>query len=154
MSILSFSRNAGILIPIMKADIIVLDTRYKALAQVAKQIAEKTGKALGLTNAHCEVYIVDDARMESLALGVRHARHRGITVLSFPAVPGFPRPDIGTMRALGEVYINPGHIIKKKEDFSFMLIHGLLHLAGYDHKEKHDTLAMEAKEKEILYEKP
>lgn len=134
----------------MKADIIVLDARYKAMARGAERIAEKAGKALGLTDAHCEVYIVDDARMEALALEVRHARHTGINVLAFPAVQGFPRPDLGDMRDGGEIYINPGYIKKKKEDFSFMLIHGLLHLAGYDHNGKHDTLAMEAKEKELM----
>lgn len=150
MSSLAFFRDASILIPIVKADIIVLDARYKAMAQSAKQIAEKAGKALRLTDAHCEVYIVDDARMESLALEVRHAHHTDINVLAFPAIKGFPRPDLGDMRDVGEIYINPGYIIKKKKNFSFMLIHGLLHLAGYDHKAKHDTLAMQAKEKELM----
>lgn len=146
----SFLRDAGILIPIVKAAIIVLDARYAAMAQSAERILKKAGKVLGLTNTHCAVYIVDDARMETVALRARHARHTGINVLAFPAVPDFPRPDLGSVRDVGEIYINPGHIIKKKENVSFMLIHGLLHLAGYDHKEKHDTLAMEAKEKELM----
>lgn len=121
------------------------------MARVAERILEKAGKALRLTDAQCEVYIADDAQMEAVAQKTGHAHHGGITVLSFPAAPDFPRPDLQGIKDLGEIYINPGYIKKNNEDFNAMLIHGLLHLVGYDHNGKHDTLAMEKKEKELLH---
>lgn len=134
----------------VKADIIVLDTRYKALTPVVDDILEKAGKALGFSDARVEVYIVNDAQMEEVARQAHHTNHGGITVLSFPATQHFPRPDLYDVRDGGELYINPGYIEKQKEDFSYMFIHGLLHLAGYDHTEEHDTLIMKTKEKELM----
>lgn len=134
----------------MKADIIILDKRHTALARSAKRILEKAGKALPFHDAQCAVYIADDAQMEAVAKEASHPYHEGVTMLAFPADAHFPRPDLHGLRDMGDIYINPGYIQKKKENFSFMLIHGLLHLAGYDHNGKHDTLAMEKKEKELL----
>ena len=41
-------------------------------------------------------------------------------------------------------------IEKDKDDFLFMLFHGILHIAGYDHKQKNDKIRMERKEKIIF----
>lgn len=84
-----------------------------------------------------EVHIVADSFMKK-------------NVLAYPASSDFPRPDLEGYRDMGEIYINPFYIKRQGEDFTFMLIHGFLHLLGYDHTEKHDTLAMEKKEKELL----
>lgn len=47
----------------------------------------------------------------------------------------------------GEIIISDFHVINKKEDFLKLLIHGLLHLIGYDHKYKKDRVVMLEKER-------
>jgi len=47
----------------------------------------------------------------------------------------------------GEVIISDYHIIVKNEDFLKLLIHGILHLLGYDHKKKEERKEMLKKEK-------
>lgn len=70
-------------------------------------------------------------------------------VLSYVAEGGFPRPDLKE-KYLGEIYLNPFYIQINREDILFMLFHGLLHIAGYDHKKKNDRIKMERKEKIIF----
>lgn len=47
---------------------------------------------------------------------------------------------------IGEVVISDYHVIKKGEDFLKLLIHGILHLIGYDHIKKYDKEKMIDKE--------
>ena len=73
-----------------------------------------------------------------------------VDVLSFPFPAGFPHPDVsGTY--LGEIYLNKvfeGQ--KRKEEGRYMLIHGTLHLLGFSHTGKHDTMDMERLENSVL----
>lgn len=41
-----------------------------------------------------------------------------------------------------------GH--SKEREFAFLLVHGILHLSGYDHIQKEDEIIMFAKQDEIL----
>jgi len=84
-------------------------------------------------------------------------------VLAFSArdeadgLPPFIPPPDGVLH-LGEVIISypqaliqaeeHGHPIKK--ELSILLIHGLLHLLGYDHEESEAERKMQAREKELL----
>jgi len=72
-------------------------------------------------------------------------------VYSYPAKKGFPYPGIKA-KPLGEIYLNPGYILKEGEKVEFMLIHGFLHLLGYDHVKKNDTITMEHLEAKLLRE--
>lgn len=47
----------------------------------------------------------------------------------------------------GEIIISDYHIIVKKEDFIELLVHGILHLLGYDHMNKEEKEKMMKKEK-------
>ena len=49
--------------------------------------------------------------------------------------------------ALGEIYLAPQYIRKNKGEVRYLLIHGLLHILGYDHVEKDDRMRMEYEEK-------
>lgn len=121
----------------MEVEITVLDNRYADYASRLKNTIVAAAAHMGVTQAHTEAYIVGNAFMEK-------------NVLAYPASDDFPRPDLGAARDLGELYINPEHIASHGEDFTFMAVHALLHLLGYDHRGKHDTVTMEAKEQEIL----
>ncbi len=50
---------------------------------------------------------------------------------------------------LGEIYLNR-KIIKNKEYLKYLLVHGILHLLGFDHRKKNDIIKMERKEKKVL----
>lgn len=59
---------------------------------------------------------------------------------------------------LGDVIIDPRYIQRQASDLArpfqdevgMFLVHGLLHLLGYDHESDDDAAAMEAREREIL----
>ena len=95
-----------------------------------------------------EVYLVDDRTMRHL-----NRRYRGkdkpANVLSFPWPRQFIAFNAGS-RPMGEIYLGPDHIRRHKEDIAFMAVHGLLHLAGYDHERAGDRARMERKERVIM----
>lgn len=121
----------------MEVEIIVLDARYADYASRLKDILVAAAAHMGVASAHTEAYIVGNAFMEK-------------NVLAYPTPADFPRPDLAGGRDLGELYINPEYIAAHGEEFSFMAVHAFLHLLGYDHRGKHDTVKMEVKEQEIL----
>lgn len=121
----------------MEVEIIILDARYADYASRLRAILIHAAEHRGVTGAHMEAYIVGNSFMEK-------------NVLAYPQAEDFPRPDLGARRDLGELYINPQYIVEQGEDFTFMAVHGFLHLLGYDHHGKHDTVKMDAAEKELL----
>ncbi len=51
---------------------------------------------------------------------------------------------------LGEIYINPDFIYKNHQDEKLMVVHGILHLFGYDHEYLKERLKMEKKEMALI----
>lgn len=121
----------------MRKIIISLDKKFDKEEKLVKGVLGKLDRILGLKGKYVEVYLVGNKFMEK-------------NVLSFEAPKKFPRPDVKGYESLGEVYLNPDYIRKNGEDLAFMLVHGLLHLLGYDHKKERDRIKMEAKEKELM----
>lgn len=89
--------------------------------------------------------------------------YRGIDkptdVISF-ALEDF-KDDISlNFRVLGDIYISLDKAKEQAEEFghsflrelSFLTIHGLLHLLGYDHMKKEDEIIMFKKQEELLSE--
>ena len=106
---------------IMKRLIVELDENFKEKKDLTKKVLKKLEKLFDLTTKYVEVYLVGNGFMEK-------------NVLSFPAPKDFPRPDLKSHESLGEIYLNPLYIEKNNEDFVFMLVHGFLHLLGFDHE--------------------
>ena len=100
--------------------------------------------------AFCEVHCLTDAAMRSLNRSAR-GKSEHATVLSFPAAPSFPRPDVPKgVRYLGEIYLAPDTIARKGEwPLPRYLVHGALHLLGYTHSLQSDRIEMESREAEI-----
>lgn len=110
-------------------------TRYKQkVVKTARWLMKRFRKG----GFYVEISLVGDKTMKK-------------NVYSYPAKPGFPQP--GTKgRPLGEIYLNPMQIRREGEKIEFMLIHGFLHLLGYDHVKKDDTIVMERLETKLLAE--
>ena len=105
------------------------------------------------------VIFVDDKRIHEINREYRQI-DRSTDVISF-ALEDEKKEDFTKTRLLGDIYIS---IDKAKEqaisyehslerELSFLAVHGLLHLLGYDHMTKEDEKIMFTKQKEILYGK-
>lgn len=126
----------------MKIEVIIVD---KKTAKFKPFIVKKSAKLCGLIrkNGVVEVYLVAGNRMRALNKKFR-GKNKDTNVLSFVT----PEDFIGG--PLGEVYLNPIFIKKNRQDLDLMLVHGVLHILGYDHIKKSDKIKMEAKEDELL----
>jgi probable rRNA maturation factor len=82
--------------------------------------------AVGVDDGHLSVELVDEARIREL-----NREHRGLDeptdVLSFP-IDG--AAEVAGPRELGDVVICPEHTA----DLPEAVVHGVLHLCGYDHE--------------------
>ena len=105
----------------------------------------------------CEVSLVftDDAAIREINAEWR-GKDKATNVLSFPAFPVTPGKMPGPM--LGDIVIaretlerEAQELEKSFEDhLTHLMVHGFLHLFGYDHIEKHEAEKMESLETRIL----
>jgi len=118
--------------------------------------ARRILKALGYEGYELTVVLVDD--LEITRLNRQYLRHnRPTNVISFPMMDG--TPESLRSRVLGDVVISAetaqrdaGEAGEKTGDeILFLMIHGILHLAGYDHEgSAAERRKMETKEKEFF----
>jgi probable rRNA maturation factor len=118
--------------------------------------ARRILKALGYGGYELTVLLVDDREITRLNRQYFRRNHP-TNVISFPMMEG----TVASLRAkmLGDVVISTetarrdaAEVGKKTGDeVLFLLIHGILHLVGYDHeKVREDRVEMEAKERELF----
>ena len=118
--------------------------------------ARRILKALGYEGYELTVVLVDD--LEITRLNRQYLRHnRPTNVISFPMMDG--TPESLRSRVLGDVVISAetaqrdaGEAGEKTGDeILFLMIHGILHLTGYDHEgSAAERRKMETKEKEFF----
>jgi probable rRNA maturation factor len=130
--------------------------RIKIRLERLEGLARKALQALGLTNAELSILIVNDSRMRGLNLMYR-GKDRTTDVLAFSMKEGKYsgiNPDI-----LGDIVISANTAKRQAEEkghglydeIALLLIHGMLHLTGYDHERgKKEELRMRKKERELL----
>ncbi|HWO99279.1 MAG TPA: rRNA maturation RNase YbeY [Methylococcus sp.] len=92
---------------------------------------------------------------EGAALNERYRGKRGPTnVLSFPFAvpPGIPNRLLGDLVICAPVVEREAREQGKSAEahWAHMVVHGMLHLQGYDHVEEREAEIMEAREVEIL----
>lgn len=117
-------------------------------------VAERTLTHLGVT-ADLSIVIAPDEMVREL-----NAAHRGVDavtdVLSFAAEP-LP-PEIDEPPYLGDLIVAYPHTIAQAvaanhyppHEFGLLVVHGILHLIGYDHDTAASQQAMWAKQAELL----
>jgi probable rRNA maturation factor len=135
-------------------------TKFKINQKLMKTTAEKFLQSRGLIKQDLSIAFIGDAKMRALNSQYRH-KNKTTDVLSFKTSPpreGCP-PRTGRVKScfsendindLGEILINPAQIKRQAKENNnsfqaeliFILVHGLLHLAGYDDKTEKERLQM------------
>ena len=138
---------------------IYLSNRQKALpiktANLRRRLT-KLLKELDLSEADLSVTVTDDAEIREINRQYRGA-DKATNVLAFAMEEGEPLP--GAPRVLGDIIISAETIQKEAgplgytegEMFYFYLVHGLLHLIGYDHEQGSEEAARQEAETERLW---
>jgi len=111
-------------------------------------LARDTLASEGLVSVELSLSFVDEAEIEELH--VRFMDEPGPTdVLSFPLDPD--DVDERGVRVLGDVVIAPAvaarnHPDDPERELRLLVVHGVLHLLGYDHEEDDDRAEMWARQ--------
>lgn len=155
----------------MIIDLNIEDPRWAdlALERLAQETATATLLHLGVDAEISEISLLacDDARIAELNAGFR-GRDSATNVLSWPSSdlaaqvagskPALPTPDFSGEMALGDIAIawetcdrEAREAGKKMTDHVMhLLVHGVLHLLGYDHIRDPDATLMMKNEVQIL----
>jgi len=119
-----------------------------------RQTAQKLLDALKCPDSELSLVLTDDS--EIAVMNKEYLNHEGATnVISFPMQEG-EFSEINP-QILGDVVISLDTALKEAEDAGMsmeerlneLLIHGILHLLGYDHEVKEDEAEMEEKSREL-----
>ena len=139
-----------------------LEERYDALEEVYLSLAETTFSLLDIkTNYEVDVSLVDEETIHQINRDYRNV-DRVTDVISFAF--NDDDSDLGKIvgddipRLLGEIFICvPRALEQAKEigntperELSFLFVHGLLHLLGYDHMTPEDEAIMFPLQEKIL----
>jgi len=140
---------------------------YKKITNYSKQINKAlVEKIIKLTakelkqryNFEITVILVGNQKIRSLNKQYRH-KDKVTDVLSFAQAEGeqiaLPQKE---PHYLGDIFIAYPQVIKQakkynysvKEEFSLLLIHGCLHLFGYEHKTKKEDLQMKQIQDKVM----
>jgi probable rRNA maturation factor len=138
-------------------DISVPSPLWRGLPR-ARSIARETIAAAavesgGPSEGDVSLCLADGAALRALNLSWRGI-DKPTNVLSFPAAPGRS----GEARTLGDIALAYETLAREAEDlavsladhYRHLLVHGFLHLIGYDHETDAEAERMEALEAKIL----
>ena len=152
-------------------DISIEDPRWQdlGLAAIADRAVAAALGHLGIAAGDCEISLLacDDSRIAELNAEFR-GKEKATNVLSWPAedlaaeapggIPDAPAPDFMGEMALGDIAIayetcarEAAEAGKPMADHcTHLLVHGTLHLLGYDHIRDEDAALMEGLETAVL----
>ena len=125
-----------------------------------KKYLKKTLKIEKISNAVFNLIIVDNKKIKDLNKTYRNI-DKETDVISFALEDNKDEGFNLNKRVLGDIYISIekakdqakeyGHSLKR--ELSFLSVHGLLHLLGYDHMKKEEEKEMFEKQELILGER-
>ncbi len=122
-------------------------------------LAQRAGSAaLAARQAKGDVFLLftSDAEIRQLNRAWR-GKDAATNVLSFPVAAGFNLPE-GEVAPLGDVVLAHETIVREAEaqgksashHTAHLIVHGVLHLLGYDHRTDAEAAVMENEERRIL----
>lgn len=137
---------------------IINETNKKIDINDLNNVIEYALKHENVENAIMNVIIIDNEKIHKI-----NKEYRGIDrptdVISFALEDD--KTFINTdFRVLGDIYISIDKVFEQadayghsfRRELSFLTVHGILHLLGYDHMEKSDEEIMFGKQEDILNE--
>jgi probable rRNA maturation factor len=137
-----------------------MQKRVRTWSPRRADIAAWTNAALGRRARNRELSVRVVGRAESRRLNSRYrGKDYATNVLSFPASPLLPqRSHIGDAQPLGDLVICPQVLrVEAREQnkslrahWAHLIVHGALHLIGYDHERRADARRMERREIAVL----
>lgn len=140
----------------MNLEISVEGKDWKAVANLRKLTRQAVKTAAADDDVSLSILFTTDAKIAEI-----NSQWRGLAyatnVLSFPVSTEAPVPN-GEPRPLGDIVLAYGTIAREAAEqkkpianhVTHLIVHGLLHLLGYDHEEDAEAEIMEAREIEIL----
>ncbi len=151
-------------VPDTPVDVVIEDARWRdaGLEPLAARAADATLRHLGLGAPEIVVMGCDDARIAELNADFR-GKPQPTNVLSWPSADPPPRlpgavPAPPDADELGDIAISYDTCLREAgaqgkpmaHHVSHLLVHAILHLAGYDHENDADADTMEDAERAIL----
>lgn len=129
----------------------------RVLDHAARHLAEKEGQPFPAEPTEISLVFTDDAAIRTVNRDWR-GQDKPTNVLSFPAFPLQPGGRPGPM--LGDIVLAEETLRREALDLSLafddhlthLLVHGFLHLFGYDHMTDEEAAVMEGLETRILAE--
>jgi len=119
-----------------------------------RETAQKALPQTNMENLRLNLILADDAYITNLNHKFR-GRDWPTDVLSFP----FPEQELPTEEKIwGEIYISVDRAATQARDYGVrledevrrLIIHGILHLLGYDHQSDEEARQMREKEDQLL----
>ncbi|WP_176086680.1 rRNA maturation RNase YbeY [Martelella sp. HB161492] len=128
---------------------------YRAISAASDYLAKEEGQPFFEPEAELSLVFTDDAAIRVINAEWRNM-DKATNVLSFPAFPiapgDMPGPMLGDIVVAYETVRREAEALDKpfEEHLTHLLVHGFLHLLGYDHIENTDAELMEGLETRIL----
>jgi probable rRNA maturation factor len=132
--------------------------RVQAWAPARAEIAKWASVALGRRALGREMGVRVVGAAESRRLNSQYrGKNRPTNVLSFPVAP-LPGKPVGEARPLGDLVICPQVLRTEAREqkktlrahWAHLVVHGVLHLIGYDHEREAEASRMEQREISVL----
>lgn len=146
----------------MELDFTSLDEKYENLESLFLSLLKTTFTTLKIkVNALVSLALIDDEKIQEINKQYRNI-DKSTDVISFAFLDNNKNRDkiLKSKKdvVLGDIYISIDHALaqskayghSEKREFSFLFVHGLLHLLGYDHIKKEDEEIMFPLQEEIL----
>lgn len=142
----------------MMVEIFEEDDRWRTALpnyeDLARKAIEKAGERLKSVKKFPNIILLNDEEIQKLNADFRN-KNKPTNVLSFPA-PQLPKEVENDH--LGDIFIALETLQREAKDekkllahhFQHLVIHGYLHLLGYDHESEEDANKMEQLEVELL----
>lgn len=134
----------------------------RELQQVIKKVANTVARTVKLAkNTEASILIVDNNYIQELNL-IYRGQNTPTDVLSFAMNElGEDEPDIdfsGEVNVLGDIVISLEKALEQSQEYGhslerelgYLVVHGMLHLLGYDHETEGERKLMRELEEKIL----
>ena len=142
----------------MNLDISIDDREWRVVPNLRRLARTAVLAVLPDDDVAIGLLFTSDARIAEIN-GQWRGKPSPTNVLSFPVSAAIPVPE-GEPRPLGDIALAYGVISREAEEqkkpvshhVTHLIVHGVLHLLGYDHENDDEAGAMEAREIMILAE--